>query len=128
MRFPQPLLNSDQQTVDPQFTRQGSDFPPRIDVHNNPNNDNNNVPLNNAGNGGQVNENIQRGHVRQRVLVINLRLIFRLAFVIYLLGSDSSYSTTMWVLGAAVFYYLHEAGIVARLVEGESRFGSRIMR
>ena len=48
--------------------------------------------------------------VVRRVYVINVRLILKLAFLLYLVGNDASYSKMMWFCAMALVYYLHEMG------------------
>ena len=54
--------------------------------------------------------------VVRRVYVINVRLILKLAFLLYLVGNDASYTKMVWFCGMALLYYLHEMGCFRSLL------------
>lgn len=67
---------------------------------------------NHVGNGvpGDVHAQPDNVRVVRRVYVINIRLILKLAFLLYLVGNDASYTKMMWFCAGALLYYLHEMG------------------
>mmetsp|Transcript_17598 Transcript_17598/g.21664 ORF Transcript_17598/g.21664 Transcript_17598/m.21664 type:complete len:583 (+) Transcript_17598:354-2102(+) len=62
--------------------------------------------------------------VVQRVFAINIGLIMKLAFFVYIVAGDASYSRLMWVVATAFLYYIYEVGFFAYMFGRELSFTS----